>query len=235
MSLGSQSAAAGVGLVGLGQIGQVHAAAIRRSSSARIAAVADTAAGLLEPFAAEGIPGYLSADELIADPGVGIVSVCLPHHLHFPVALRALQAGKHVLVEKPLAVDPGQCQVLIDAAQASGVKLGVSHNQVFYAPHVEAKRLIDSGAIGRPVLIRLRLGMGPGWGDWRDSPAQAGGGLLMDAAVHRIYVALHLFGPVRDVHAVLDKPGHEGEMLAVATLRFESGAYGILEVNTTAR
>jgi predicted dehydrogenase len=86
------------------------------------------------------------------------VSVCLPHDLHFPVALRALKAGKNVLVEKPLAMAPGQCQALIDAAQASGVKLGVSHNQVFYAPHAEAKRLIGSGAIGRPVLIRLHLG-----------------------------------------------------------------------------
>jgi UDP-N-acetylglucosamine 3-dehydrogenase len=231
VGLGSGHAAGGVGLIGLGEIGQVHAAAIRRSPAARLAAVADTAAELLQPFAAEGLPAYQDADELIADRHVGTVSVCLPHHLHFPVALRALRAGKNVLVEKPLAMGPGQCQALIDAAQASGVKLGVSHNQVFYAPHAEAKQLIDSGAIGRPVLIRLRLGMGPVWGGWRDSPAQAGGGLLMDAGVHRIYLALHLFGPVRDVHAVLDVPGQQGETFAVATLRFQSGAFGILEAN----
>jgi predicted dehydrogenase len=221
----------GVGLIGLGQIGQVHAAAIRRSPAARLAAVADTAAELLQPFAAEGLPAYQDAGELMADPDVGTVSVCLPHHLHFPVALRALQAGKNVLAEKPLAMEPSQCQALIDAARASGAKLGVSHNQLFYAPHAEAKRLIDSGAIGRPVLIWLRLGAGPAWGGWRDSPAQAGGGLLMDAGVHRIYLALHLFGPVRDVHAVLDAPGRDGETFAVATLRFRSGALGILEAN----
>jgi predicted dehydrogenase len=63
------------------------------------------------------------------------------------------------------------------------VALGVSHNQVFYAPHAEAKRLIDAGAIGQPVLIRLRLGMGPSFGGWRDSPALTGGGLLFDAGV----------------------------------------------------
>lgn len=231
MDIESERGAAGVGLIGLGQIGQVHAAAIRRSSAARLVAVADTAARLLQPFAAEGLPAYRDAGELIADRRVGTVSVCLPHHLHFPVALRALQAGKNVLVEKPLALRPGQCLALIEAARAAGVKLGVSHNQVFYAPHAEAKRLIDSGAIGRPVLIRLRLGMGPVWGGWRDSSAQVGGGLLMDAGVHRIYLARHLFGPVRDVHAVLDAPGQRGETFAVATLAFQSGALGILEAN----
>ena len=223
--------AAAVGLIGLGEIGQVHAAAIRRSPVARLAAVADTAAELVQPFAAEGLPAYQDAAELIADPRVGTVSVCLPHDLHFPVALQALQAGKNALVEKPLAIDPGQCQALIDAARASGARLGVSHNQVFYAAHVEAKRLIDSGAIGRPVLIRLRLGMGPMYGGWRDSPAQTGGGLLIEAGVHRIYLALHLFGPVRRVHAVLDVPRDQGETFAVATLQFESGALGVVEAN----
>jgi predicted dehydrogenase len=155
-------AAAAAGVIGLGEIGQIHVAAVRKSLAARLAAVADTTAELLQPFTAEGLPAYADADALIADPGVGTVLVCLPHDLHFPVAMRALQAGKNVLVEKALAIDPGQCQQLIDAAQANGLKLGVSHNQVFYAPHTEAKRLIDTGAIGRPALIRLRLGMGPG-------------------------------------------------------------------------
>jgi predicted dehydrogenase len=224
-------AAAAVGVIGLGEIGQVHVAAVRKSPVARLAAVADTTAELLQPFTAEGLPVYADADALIADPGVGTVLVCLPHDLHFPVAMRALQAGKNVLVEKPLAIDPGQCQQLIDAAQANGVKLGVSHNQVFYAPHAEAKRLIDSGAIGRPALIRLRLGMGPLWGGWRASPAQTGGGLLIEAGVHRIYLALHFFGPVRGVHAVLDVPPEQGETFAFVALQFESGALGLIEAN----
>jgi predicted dehydrogenase len=89
---------------------------------------------------------------LIADPQVGTVSVCLPHHLHFPVALAGIQAGKNVLVEKPLTVSLDQARELVDAVAAAGVALGVSHNQIFYAPHTEAKRLIDTGAIGRPVF-----------------------------------------------------------------------------------
>ena len=81
-------AAAAVGVIGLGEIGQVHVAAVRKSPVARLAAVADTAAELLQPFTAEGLRAYADAAALIADPGVGTVPVCLPHDLHFPVALR---------------------------------------------------------------------------------------------------------------------------------------------------
>ncbi len=220
-----------VGLVGLGEIGQVHAEAVRRSPAARLVAVADTVPERLPAFEAAGARGYRDAGELIADAEVGTVSVCLPHHLHFPVALAAIRAGKNVLVEKPLAVSPGEGLELVAAAAAAGVALGVSHNQLFYAPHAEAKRLIDSGAIGRPVLLRLRLGMGPAWGGWRDDPRLAGGGLLADAGVHRIYLALHLFGPVREVRAVLDAPRQRGETFAVVVLGFRSGALGVIEAN----
>jgi predicted dehydrogenase len=164
-----QSPAPGdVGVIGLGEIGQVHAAAVRAAGSARLAAVADTAPDLLPPFEAQGVRGYPDAAALIADAQVGTVCVCLPHHLHFPVALEAIRAGKNVLVEKPLTTSPDEGQRLVDAAAKAGVALGVSHNQVFYAPHVEAKRLIDTGEIGRPVHIRLRLSLFAGY---RTGPA----------------------------------------------------------------
>jgi len=220
-----------VGVIGLGEIGQVHVAGVRRARAARLVAVADAESALLRPFEAVGVPAYRDAGELIADTRVGTVSVCLPHHLHFPVALQAILAGKNVLVEKPLAIGLAECQELVDAAAAAGVALGVSHNQVFYGPHAEAKRLIDTDGIGRPVLIRLRLGMGPTWGGWRASPALAGGGLLMDAGIHRLYLALYFFGPVRRVHAVVDAPRRQGEAFAVAILEFQSGALGIIEAN----
>jgi predicted dehydrogenase len=231
MDTSSAAAPGAVGLIGLGEIGQVHAAAVRQSQATRLVAVADITPELLAPFEAQGIRGYRDAGELIADAEVGTVSVCLPHYLHFPVTLEAIRAGKHVLVEKPLTISVAEGQQLVDAAAAAGVALGVSHNQVFYAAHAEAKRLIDTGAIGRPVLIRLRLGAGPLWGGWRDSPDLAGGGLLADAGVHRLYLALHLFGPVREVRAILDAPREQGETFAVVILVFESGARGLIEAN----
>jgi len=220
-----------VGLIGLGEIGQVHAAAIARSDTARLEAVADAAPELLTPFQARGVRAYPEAGELIADTQVGTVCVCLPHHLHFSIALAAIRAGKNVLVEKPMVTDPSEGQQLVDAAAASGVALGASHNQVFYAAHAEAKRLIDTGVIGRPVLIRLRLGEGPAFGGWRGSPDLAGGGVLADAGVHRLYLALHFFGPVRGVRALMDAPRQQGETFAVVVLEFTSGARGIIEAN----
>ena len=231
MDTGHSPAPGAVGLIGLGEIGQVHAAAVQRSRKARLVAVADTAPELLVPFVAQGVRGYRDGGELIADADVGTVCVCLPHYLHFPVTLEAIRAGKHVLVEKPLTTSLEEGQQLVDAAAAAGVSLGVSHNQVFYAAHAEAKRLIDGGAIGRPVLIRLRLGLGPRFGGWRDSPDQAGGGLLADAGVHRLYLALNFFGPVRVVRAVLDAPRQQGETFAVVIMVFESGALGLIEAN----
>jgi predicted dehydrogenase len=220
-----------VGVIGLGEIGQVHAAAVRRSRTARLAAVADVDPDLVAAFEAQGVRGYREAGELIADAQVGTVCVCLPHHLHFPVALAAIRARRNVLVEKPLTTSLGEGQQLVDAAADAGVALGVSHNQVFYTAHAEAKRLIEGGMIGRPVLIRLRLGEGPAFGGWRGSPALAGGGVLADAGVHRLYLALHFFGPVREVRAVIDAPRQQGETFAVVVLEFASGARGIIEAN----
>jgi predicted dehydrogenase len=220
-----------VGIIGLGEAGQVHATAARRSRTARLVAVADMRPELLRPFEDQGVRSYRDAAELIADPQVGTVCVCLPHHLHLPVALAAIRAGRNVLVEKPLANSVEEGQEMVGAAAAAGVALGVSHNQIFYAPHAEAKRLIDTGAIGKPVLIRLRLGMGPRFRDWRDSPDLNGGGALADAGIHRLYLALHLFGPVRGVHAVLDTPRSQYETFAVVVLEFQSGARGIIEAN----
>lgn len=114
-----------MGLIGLGEIGQVHAAAIQRSRTARLVAVADTAPELLAPFEAQGVRGYREVAELIADAEVGTVSICLPHYLHFPVAREAIRAGQNVLVEKPLSVSLEEGQQLVDAAAAAGVALAV--------------------------------------------------------------------------------------------------------------
>jgi predicted dehydrogenase len=179
-----------VGVIGLGEIGQVHDP------------------DLVAAFEAQGVRGYREAGELIADAQVGTVCVCLPHHLHFPVALAAIRARRNVLVEKPLTTSLGEGQQLVDAAAGAGVALGVSHNQVFYTAHAEAKRLIEGGVIGRPVLIRLRLGEGPAFGGWRGSP-----------------------DPVREVRALVDAPRERGETFAVVVLEFSSGARGIIEAN----
>lgn len=220
----------GVGVIGLGEIGQFHLRGYERSCGARVAAVTDLNAELLARTAAEtGATAHDSIASLLADDAVEVVSVCLPHHLHLPVALQAIAAGKHLLVEKPLAITVAECDEIIAAAQAAGVTVGVQHNQLFHGPHVRAQELIDGGEIGRPVSLRLRLGIGGKLGGWRADPKVVGGGILFDAGVHRFYMARKLFGEVAEVRAVVDQGLATGEDRAVVTLRFENGALGVID------
>jgi UDP-N-acetylglucosamine 3-dehydrogenase len=226
--------ALGVGVIGLGEIGQFHLRGYARAGGARPAAVADLNSDLVASSSATyETRGFGDYHDLLADPDVDIVSVCLPHSLHAKVAIEAIEAGKHVLVEKPLAISVAECdRILAAAASAPGsVVVGLQHNQIFYPAHVRAKELIDSGAIGRPVQLRLRLAIGGKYQGWRTDPAIAGGGILFDAGVHRFYLARHLFGEILEASAVTDKPQAEGEDQALVSLRFVNGALGVIDAS----
>jgi predicted dehydrogenase len=223
----------GVGIVGLGEIGQVHLRGFQRAPDvARVVAVADIDPALRQASAAAvGAAQYVTLRELLADGRVNAVSVCLPHRLHHEVALAAIAAGKHVLLEKPMALTVAECDAINAAAAHAAVRVGVSHNQLFYPPHVRARQLLHSGALGRPLLLRMRLGIGGKFVGWRSEPAATGGGLLIDAGVHRFYVARALFGEVVALTALADAPPQRGEDLAVVLMRFDSGALGVIEAN----
>lgn len=222
----------GVGVVGLGEIGQFHLGGYERTAGARVVAVAELDEGLRTTTAERlGATGYDDYRRLVEDPAVDIVSVCLPHHLHKPVTLAAIAAGKAVLVEKPLALTVAECDEIIAAAEAAGVTVGVQHNQLFHGPQVKARELIASGAIGRPVQLRLHLSIGGKLDGWRADPKATGGGLLFDAGVHRFYVARSLFGEVAEVRALVDRDLALGEDQAIVALRFENGALGVIDAN----
>lgn len=141
----------GVGVLELGEIGQFHLAGFQRARGAEVVAVADLDPALVAATtAATGARGHGAVADLLADPAVDAVSVCLPHRLHRPVVLEALAAGKHVLVEKPLALTVAECDEIAVAADAAGRTVGVQHNQLFFPPHVRARELIDSGRSGVP-------------------------------------------------------------------------------------
>lgn len=223
----------GVGIVGLGEIGQVHLRGFRGAPElARVRAVTDLDPELRRSTAiAAQAADCATLTELLARADVDAVSVCVPHNLHREIALAAIAAGKHVLLEKPMAVSVAECEEIIDAAARAGVRVGVSHNQLFHPPHVRARELLHSGALGRPLLVRMRLGIGGKFMGWRSDPAATGGGLLFDAGVHRFYVARALCGEVSEVMAMADEPRERGEDLAVVAMRFASGALGVIEAN----
>ncbi len=223
----------GIGVVGLGEIGQVHLRGFQGAPElARVRAVTDVDRSLrAASAAATGAAERATLADLLADPCVDAISVCVPHSLHREIALAAIAAGKHVLLEKPMALSVAECDEMLDAAACAGVRVGISHNQLFYPPHVRACQLVRSGALGRPLLLRLRLGIGGKFAGWRADPAVTGGGLLFDAGVHRFYMARALCGEVCEVAAMADAPRDRGEDPAVVLLRFASGALGVIEAN----
>lgn len=216
-----------VALCGLGEIGQIHLKAIRESGSADLVAVSELDAELARESVGEETPVYTDISEMIELAQPDVVDVCLPHHLHVPVSVNALEHGCDVILEKPMADDLAGCDRIAEAAAASGRRVGVSHNQIHYRPSRRLRELIDSGELGEIRAIYERLWMGGKYGGWREDAAQVGGGLLMDAGVHRIYMAEYLGGPVHSVSAIMDSPRSEDSF--VLTLQFESGATGVIQ------
>lgn len=216
----------GVGLVGLGEIGQVHLVGLRESSAVGPISICDIDTDLAERSRGEERVAA-SLDQMLADGDISVIDICLPHHLHAPYAFQAIEAGRHVLLEKPMAMSVAECDRILATADTAGVSVGVSHNQLFYEPHRRLAQMLDAGELGDLRAIRARLAIGGKYGAWRSDPEQAGGGLLMDAGVHRVYVLERLGGPIRAVSAVMDRPG--GEDLYSILLEFESGAIGTID------
>lgn len=222
----SESKRLRVGLCGLGEIGQVHLDAIRESPDAELAAVCELDADLAARTVGDSVPVFDSVGAMIG-AGIDVVDICLPHHLHVPVAVEALEGGCNVILEKPLAMDLAGCNEITAAAKAAGRRVGVSHNQLWFAPHRRLLDLVGEGSLGELRAIYARLWMGGKYGGWREDASQVGGGLLMDAGVHRIYMVLSLGGPVRAVTALMDRPRAEDSFTLL--LEFESGATGVVQ------
>ena len=138
-----------VGIIGYGYTGKIHAQACLAQAGARLTAIADSDAERLNDLPA-GVRACTSYEELL-ESDVDAVSICLPTHLHCKVAVDALGRGKHVLVEKPIAVNLAEAQCMLRAAKAAGRVLYVGMTHRFYPELREAKKLIDDGAIGRIV------------------------------------------------------------------------------------
>ncbi|KAB8144331.1 Gfo/Idh/MocA family oxidoreductase [Chloroflexia bacterium SDU3-3] len=187
-----------VGVIGAG-IGALHLAAYNQIPDAEVVALAGLDDDRVRRVAAEHhVPQtYREYEQMLAAPNVDAVSVCLPNALHAPVALAALQAGKHVLVEKPLARNAQEARAILDAAQAQSKVLMVSFDKRHRADVQWIKRYIDSGALGQIYYAKAhwmrRAGI-PRLGSWFVSKEQAGGGPLVDLGVHVLDIAMYLMG-----------------------------------------
>jgi predicted dehydrogenase len=187
-----------IGVIGAG-VGALHLAAYAQLPQVEIVALAGLDDERVRRVAAEyNVPQtYREYEHLLAAANVHAVSVCLPNALHTPVSIAALEAGKHVLVEKPLARNAAEAQSIVDAAAAHDRVLMVSFDKRFRNDVQWIKQYVDSGAIGTIYYAKAhwmrRAGI-PRLGSWFVSKEQAGGGPLIDLGVHVLDIAMYLMG-----------------------------------------
>jgi predicted dehydrogenase len=191
-----------VGLLGAGGMGSCHAAAYKSISGARVVAVADGALERAQRVAAEhGARAYARMEDVFADPEVEMVDVCLPTYLHEQAVVGAAAAGKHVLTEKPVALNLEQVDRQIAAVERAGVKAMVAQVCRFMPHYARIKEYLDLGLLGRPIsAVAYRLGGLPAWGSWFRDPSLSGGALL-DLHIHDLDMLYYLFGKPRSVFA----------------------------------
>ncbi|HYB03918.1 MAG TPA: Gfo/Idh/MocA family oxidoreductase [Nitrososphaerales archaeon] len=233
-----------VGLIGAGVMGTYghFPGYMEIPTQAQVVAVCDKNPKAVENIVQKsGARGYSNYEELLENKSIDAVDLCLPHNLHGPVALAALKAGKHVIVEKPFTIDLEQADQIIGEAKSRKLKLMVAENMRFIKAYEVAKRLADSGEIGEICYVRGYTG-GPNEdssdpSNWRIRAAESGGGTMMDDGIHCFYLFNWFVGKVQSVYAVTTKYGKsaisEVEDNAVGTLRFSNGALGIFGFSTT--
>jgi predicted dehydrogenase len=224
-----------VALVGCGKVAGIHAAALAALPEAEFVAACDTSADRAAAFAGKyGVRPFNDLAAMLRDARPDAVIVGTPHPAHAEAAVRAADAGVHVLVEKPLAATLADCDAMIAAARKSGVTLGVISQRRFYAPVQRMKRAIDKGKIGAPALgVFIQYS----WRDaayyasdpWRGKWDTEGGGVLVNQSSHQLDILLSLMGPAAEVSgywANLNHPTAEVDDTAVASIRFRNGGLG---------
>lgn len=187
-----------------------------------------------------GVRSWTSLDQALVDSAIDAVYVATPVFLHAPQTIQSLRAGKHVLCEKPMAMNESEAASMLRAAEESGKQLGVAYYRRCYPKVQRAKQLLEAGVIGTPVFAELTNHMwfdGTGARDWLFDPAKAGGGPLLDIASHRIDVLNFLFGrPLRVAGQMSNVVHHYPvEDNATVMIDYENGVRGVVDVRWHSR
>lgn len=180
---------------------------------------------------------YTRAEDLLADPEVNAVYVATPPYLHHRYTIEAAEAGKHVMCEKPMAMDVRGCREMIAACRDNGVKLMVAYYRRTYPVVKRMKKLLSEGAIGEPMLVRINLtayyNPPDAHREWRTNPDAAGGGVMFDVGSHRLDLMVYLLGDVEKVAAFTGTLhcGYKVEDSAVLSIKLVNGMHGVANFN----
>ncbi len=230
-----------VAIIGVGIIGRYHAECISKINEIDLKVLVDVNEELVrkeaERFKVEWCTDYT---KILDRKDIDAAIICTPHHLHAPIAIDFMKAGKHVLVEKPMARTVRECDEMINTARKCGVKLGIVFQHRTHPHAIMAKRFIDEGKLGSLYRASLEYVTFRSQGyyesaTWRGRWATEGGGVLINQAIHFIDLFQWFVGlkPVRLV-AFINNLFHniEVEDIASAIIEFENGAQGIMQFST---
>lgn len=228
-----------IGYGGAFNMGRQHANEMRAAGMTFVAAC-DLDLARMEQ-AAEDFPGihtHTRIEDLLANHEVDLVTVILPHNLHAPVAIQALEAGKHVIVEKPMCNTVAEADAMVDAARAAGKMLSVYHNRRWDGDFQTIKRLIEEGTIGEVFHIEACMGGLHEPGSWWRSDKKISGGALLDWGAHIVDWSQHLIPePIAGVDGYFHKRRwfeRTNEDHTEAVVRFASGKTLQVEISSLA-
>jgi predicted dehydrogenase len=204
-----------VGVIGLGFMGGVHLRNWQAVENVSVVAVCDANPVVgtakqgnidtgTDTLDLEGVTIYSDAAEMLANESLDAVSIALPTHLHRSVSIQCLEAGTHVLCEKPMALNTADCDAMIEAANQAGKQLMVAHCIRFWPQYAWVKKVVESGEYGAVVAADFsRLTAAPEWADdsWLADPAKSGG-IALDLHIHDLDFIQYLFGKPVDVRSV---------------------------------
>lgn len=194
-----------VGLVGIGGMGFVHYNAYKKLEGAQVVAVADVRTDMAkEKIATDGVKIYATLDELLANEKVDVVDICTPSYLHTELAVRALEAGCHVLSEKPMSISTADTARVIETAKKADRLFMTAHVVRFMAPYVYLRGVIESGELGKIVHLDMkRISFIPRWSweDWMRDVSRSGG-TPFDLSIHDIDFAYSVFGEPKSVNGM---------------------------------
>lgn len=221
-----------VAVVGAGTMGQQHARSWARLPNATVTTICDFNPEMADKVAASfnAAPAYTL--ESVLDANVDVVSLCIPTCFHADAGIKILESGKHLLLEKPMALTVDDCLRLEAAAQNMGRLLMIGQVVRFFPEYENAFKAVKSGAIGTPAVVRCRRGGAfPVWSSWFADVTKSGG-VIYDLGVHEIDWVLWCFGPVERVYArsLTEKLSQENmQDFALITLRHTSGVISHIE------
>ena len=237
-----------VGIIGTGRISDLHAIEYIQNPFSQISALCDQDLDLATARAKKwGCPDAAvtnNYEDLLARDDVDLVELLLPHNMPLPIALKAIEAKKIISLQKPMCINLDEADQLVAAAEASPHPFKVFENFIFYPPVMKAKALIDEGAIGEPLSIRIKSNSGKGKTAWeiprsadawrQDKETSGGGPLVFDDGHHKFALAWYFMGNPEEVHSYIHhtqrKDGGFLDAPSLISFRFQNGKIGNLEV-----